>query len=245
MTMSQEKSSISTHRLRKVFDGTVAVNDLTLTVTQGSITGLLGGNGAGKSTTMGMLLGLLQPTSGSIDIFGHDLYKAPEKIAPFINFSSPYVDLPNRLTIRQNLMVYGHLYGILNLKDRIAELTENLQIGALLDRRHGSLSAGQKTRASLAKSLLNRPKILLLDEPTASLDPDTADWVRTLLMDYRKETGATIFMSSHNMYEVERMCDDVIVMKQGDIVARGTPTELLNRFERTNLEEVFLDIARA
>jgi ABC-2 type transport system ATP-binding protein len=243
--MSEKKLSIYTKKLRKVFDGTVAVNDLTLTVAQGSITGLLGGNGAGKSTTMGMLLGLLQPTSGSIHIFGHDLQKAPEHIAPYINFSSPYVDLPNRLTIRQNLMVYGHLYGIDHLKDRIVELTENLQIGALLDRRHGSLSAGQRTRASLAKSLLNKPKLLLLDEPTASLDPDTADWVRTLLMGYREQTNATIFMSSHNMYEVERMCDDVIVMKQGGVVAHGTPGELLTRFERTNLEEVFLDIARA
>jgi len=242
--MVDAKLSIKTSNLRKVFDDTVAVNDLNITVTSGSVTALLGGNGAGKSTTMGMLLGLLQPTSGRIEILGHDLQKARDLIAPFVNFSSPYVDLPNRLTVRENLTVYGHLYGIPHLKNRIDELATHLQITELLDRRHGSLSAGQRTRASLAKSLLNRPQLLLLDEPTASLDPDTADWVRTLLMDYRRETGATIFLSSHNMFEVERMCDDVIVMKQGAVVARGTPVELLTHFKRENLEEVFLDIAR-
>jgi len=236
--------SIHTKNLCKVFDNTVAVDDVSLLVKQGTITGLLGGNGAGKSTTMGMLLGLLQPTSGSIEIMGYELQTARCSIAPYINFSSPYVDLPNRLTVRQNLTVYGHLYGITHVKDRIHELAEQLQIGDLLDRRHGSLSAGQRTRASLAKSLLNKPKLLLLDEPTASLDPDTADWVRTLLIDYRHQTQATLFMSSHNMFEVERMCEDVIVMKQGKIVTRGTPADLLTKFERENLEEVFLDIAR-
>ncbi|MGB9152997.1 MAG: ABC transporter ATP-binding protein [Alphaproteobacteria bacterium] len=242
--MTQQKLSISTKGLRKVFDAVVAVDDVTLAVADGSITALLGGNGAGKSTTMGMLLGLLQPTSGSIDMLGHDLQTERELIAPFINFSSPYVDLPNRLTVRQNLTVYGHLYGIPHIKNRITELAGHLQITGLLDQRHGSLSAGQRTRASLAKSLLNRPRLLLLDEPTASLDPDTADWVRSLLMDYRRETGATIFMSSHNMLEVERMCDDVVMMKQGKIVARGAPQDLLISFKRENLEEVFLDIAR-
>lgn len=243
--MPDQELSIHTKRLRKVFDRIAAVDGVELAVARGSITALLGGNGAGKSTTLGMLLGLLQPTSGSIEMLGHDLQTEREMIAPFINFSSPYVDLPNRLTVRQNLTVYGHLYGIAHLKARIAELAARLQISDLLDQRHGSLSAGQRTRASLAKSLLNYPRLLLLDEPTASLDPDTADWVRTLLMDYRRETGATIFMSSHNMLEVERMCDDVIMMKQGKIVARGTPKDLLARFERENLEEVFLDIARA
>jgi ABC-2 type transport system ATP-binding protein len=235
-TMIDIKLSIETKNLRKVFENTVAVDSLDLTVTTGSITALLGGNGAGKS--------LLQPTSGSISILGHDLEKERDVISPYVNFSSPYVDLPNRLTVKENLTVYGHLYGILNLKDRISELAEHLQIENLLNRRHGSLSAGQRTRASLAKSLLNSPRLLLLDEPTASLDPDTADWVRTLLMDYRIKTGATIFLSSHNMYEVERMCDDVIVMKEGRIVARGTTKDLLTRFARENLEEVFLDIAR-
>ncbi|MDR3448512.1 MAG: ABC transporter ATP-binding protein [Alphaproteobacteria bacterium] len=246
--MHEVKLSIKTIRLRKVFgagpEQTVAVEGLDLAVAAGSTTGLLGGNGAGKSTTMGMLLGLLEPTSGSIDMLGHDLHQRRDLIAPFINFSSPYVDLPNRLTVRQNLTVYGHLYGVADIAARIDELTEQLQIGNLLDRRHGSLSAGQRTRASLAKSLLNKPRLLLLDEPTASLDPDTADWVRGLLMGYRRETGATIFMSSHNMQEVERMCDDVIMMKQGSIVAQGAPQELLASYKRDNLEEVFLDIAR-
>ncbi len=240
----KQKISIRTKDLHKVFDTTVAVDMLTLSVADGSITALLGGNGAGKSTTMSLLLGLLEPTSGSIEILGHDLGTSREKIAPFVNFSSPYVDLPNRLTVRQNLIVYGHLYGVANLKNRMKELAEHLQIEDLLDRRHGSLSAGQRTRASLAKSLLNAPRVLLLDEPTASLDPDTADWVRSLLMAYRATTGATIFMASHNMYEVERMCDDVIVMKRGKIVARGAPHDLMARYERENLEEVFLDIAR-
>ena len=237
-------ASIHTQALRKVFGETVAVENLTLAIIPGSITALLGSNGAGKSTTMGMLLGLLEPTSGCIEMLGHDLQTKRSSIAPYINFSSPYVDLPNRLTVRQNLTVYGHLYGVVNLKERIDELAERLQINDLLDRRHGSLSAGQRTRASLAKSLINSPRLLLLDEPTASLDPDTADWVRGLLMSYRVETGATIFMTSHNMFEVERMCDDVIVMKQGAIVARGAPIDLMTRFEKENLEEVFLEIVR-
>lgn len=242
--MSQEKLSIVTKNLRKVFDETVAVDNLSLGIKAGSITGLLGGNGAGKSTTLAMLLGLLEPTSGSIELLGYDIKTQRCHVAPLINFSSPYVDLPNRLTVRENLTVYGHLYGVAKTKKRIAELGAHLQISDLLDRRHGSLSAGQRTRASLAKSLLNRPCLLLLDEPTASLDPDVADWVRELLMDYRKQTGATIFMSSHNMPEVERMCDDVIIMKEGKISAQGAPQSLLSQFERKNMEEVFLDIAR-
>lgn len=236
--------AIQTEKLRKVFGDLVAVDSVTLNVASGSVTALLGGNGAGKSTTLAMLLGLLQPTSGGIALLGHDLLKDRAAIAPYINFSSPYVDLPNRLTVRQNLIVYGHLYGVAHLKPRIDELAGQLQIADLLDRRHGSLSAGQRTRASLAKSLLNQPRLLLLDEPTASLDPDTADWVRTLLMDYRKNTGATIFMASHNMVEVERMCDDVIMMKAGAVVDRGAPQKLLDTYGRTTLEEVFLDIAR-
>lgn len=236
--------AIETRDLRKAFDNVVAVDGINLSIQAGSITALLGGNGAGKSTTMAILLGLLHPTSGHIHLLGYDLLKDRWAIAPYLNFSSPYVDLPNRLTVRQNLVVYGNLYGVPHLKERIAELADQLQITFLLDRKYGSLSAGQRTRASLAKSLLNKPKLLLLDEPTASLDPDTADWVRTLLMDYRKSTGATVFMASHNMYEVERMCDDVIVMKAGAIVDQGSPQKLLETYSRENLEEVFLDIAR-
>jgi ABC-2 type transport system ATP-binding protein len=236
--------AIETKQLRKVFEKTIAVAGIDLAVQRGTITALLGSNGAGKTTTMAMVLGLLQPTSGSITILGRDLLKDRAAVAASMNFSSPYVDLPNRLTVRQNLIVYGHFYGIPHLKDRIEQLVAQLQITFLLDRRHGSLSAGQRTRASLAKSLLNEPQLLLLDEPTASLDPDTADWVRTLLMDYRAKTGATVFMASHNMHEVERMCDDVVVMKAGKIVDRGSPQYLRKIYSRENLEEVFLDIAR-
>jgi ABC-2 type transport system ATP-binding protein len=238
------KHAIKTNRLRKVFNSIIAVDDIDLDVESATVTGLLGSNGAGKTTTMAMLLGLLQPTSGAITLLGHDLLRERAHIAPYLNFSSPYVDLPNRLTVRQNLIVYGHLYGIAHPDERIRQLADQLQISDLLDRAHGSLSAGQRTRATLAKSLLNEPRLLLLDEPTASLDPDTADWVRTLLMDYREQTGATIFMASHNMFEVERMCDDVIVMRGGKIIGRGSPQQLLETYGRENLEEVFLDIAR-
>jgi ABC-2 type transport system ATP-binding protein len=241
---NQPIPAIEVTSLNKVFDGTPAVDDITFTVAAGQIVGLLGGNGAGKSTTLAMLLGLMQPTSGQIKLLGHDVETEAVLIAPRINFSSPYVDLPNRLTVRQNLEVYSHLYGVLHHKMRIAELAAQLQITELLGRRHGTLSAGQRTRASLAKSLLNKPCLLLLDEPTASLDPDTADWVRTLLMDYRQTTGATIFMASHNMLEVERMCDDVIMMKKGRIIGHDTPRQLIEHYGRDNLEEVFLDIAR-
>ena len=236
--------AIETRNLCKIFDGTVAVDALDLSVIEGSITALLGGNGAGKTTTLAMLLGLLTPTSGTIRLLERDLATERAAIMPQVNFSSPYVDLPNRLTVRQNLTVYGHLYGIVRMRERIDQLAEQLQITELLDRRHGSLSAGQRTRASLAKSLLNKPHLLLLDEPTASLDPDTADWVRTLLMAYRRTTGATIFMASHNMAEVERMCDSVVMMKQSRIVDQGTPAQLCTKYNRDNLEEVFLDVAR-
>lgn len=163
---------------------------------------------------------------------------------PRMNFSSPYVDLPHRLTVRENLTVYGHLYGLTHLKDRIARMAEELDLTAILNRPSGNLSAGQKTRVALAKALLNDPELLLLDEPTASLDPDTADWVRGFLEQYRARTGATILLASHNMAEVERMCDGVLMMKGGRIVDRGTPADLLSRYGRDNLEEVFLDIAR-
>lgn len=242
--MQQMPLAIRTEGLKKTYGELVAVDALDLDIAAGSVTALLGGNGAGKTTTLSMLLGLLQPTAGRIEILGIDLLTRREDVAQYMNFSSPYVDLPNRLTVRQNLIVYGHMYDVKNLKARIAELAEKLRLGAILDRPYGDLSAGQKTRVSLAKAVLNVPRILLLDEPTASLDPDAADWVRQMLLDYRKESGATIFMSSHNMYEVERMCDDVIVMKKGRIVARGSPRALLESYGRENLEEVFLDIAR-
>jgi len=242
--MTKAEYAIETRDLTKSFGDFQAVSRLDLRVRHGTITGLLGGNGAGKSTTLAMLLGLLEPSGGTITMLGRDLKTDRAAIAAAINFSSPYVDLPNRLTVRQNLTIYSLLYGIPQSSERIAELAAQLQIEELLDRRHGSLSAGQRTRASLAKSLLNKPCLLLLDEPTASLDPDTADWVRSLLMDYRQMSGATIFMASHNMLEVERMCDDVIIMKQGQIVDQGAPANLLQSYDRATLEEVFLDIAR-
>lgn len=235
---------LSVQNLTKRFGENVAVDGIHFDIAPGSITALLGGNGAGKTTTLTMLLGLMVPSAGSITILGHDMLKARFDALPFMNFSSPYVDLPGRLTVRQNLIVYGHMYGVPHLKDRIAELGEKLHIAAYLDRRHATLSAGQKTRATLAKALLNKPQVLLLDEPTASLDPDTADWIRTLLMDYRKESGATIFMASHNMSEVERMADDVIMLRRGRIVDRGSPAQLLKTYDRASMEEVFLDIAR-
>ncbi len=242
--MKMVEYALVTSSLRKLYGNVVAVDGIDLDVKAGSVTALLGGNGAGKTTTLAMLLGLLVPTSGSVTVLGCDILKNRFAALPRMNFSSPYVDLPNRLTVRENLIVYGNLYGVPRLKDRIAELAVQLQIEAFLDRPHSSLSAGQKTRATLAKALLNKPALLLLDEPTASLDPDTAEWVRALLLDYRKTTGATLFFASHNMYEVEKMCEDVIVMRRGTIVARGSPQELLHSYERSSLEEVFLDIAR-
>jgi ABC-2 type transport system ATP-binding protein len=242
--MSNQEHAIEAKDLRKTFGATTAVDGIDFTVKAGSVTALLGGNGAGKTTTISILLGLLLPTSGEIRVLGRDILRDRFNALHLMNFSSPYVDLPNRLTVRQNLTVYGNLYNVPRLKARIDEMAEQLQLSDLLDRAHGSLSAGQKTRATLAKALLNKPQLLLLDEPTASLDPDTADWVRTLLMDYQKEARTTIFMASHNMYEVERMADDVIMMRQGRIVDRGSPRYLLETYERDNLEEVFLDIAR-
>ncbi|MEJ0062944.1 MAG: ABC transporter ATP-binding protein [Alphaproteobacteria bacterium] len=230
--------------LRKEYGNVVAVAGLDFTVKCGSITALLGGNGAGKTTTIGMLLGILLPTAGKITVLGADMLRNRYAVLPDMNFSSPYVDLPGRLTLRQNLTVYAHLYGVPEPGRRIGELAADLQIVSLLERPYGQLSAGQKTRAALAKALINRPRLLLLDEPTASLDPDTADWVRGYLHDYRQKTGATILLASHHMGEVERLCDHAIMMRTGEIAAEGSPAELIVSYGRTNLEEVFLDIAR-
>ncbi len=222
-----------------------AVDAIGFTVARGSVTGLLGGNGAGKTTTISMLLGLLLPTAGSVEILGVDMARHRHAVLPRMNFSSPYVELPHRLTVRENLTVYAHLYGLTCVKKRVQELAEHLDLTRFLDRPSGGLSAGQKTRVALAKALLNDPELLLLDEPTASLDPDTADWIRTYLERYRARTGATILLASHNMLEVERLCDGVLMMRQGRIVDRGAPSALLARYGRQTLEEVFLDIARA
>jgi ABC-2 type transport system ATP-binding protein len=239
-----DSPSLDVRHLRKVYGEVVAVDDLTFSVPRGAVLGLLGGNGAGKTTTIAMLLGLLEPTAGEIRVLGVDMLKRRYAALPRMNFSSPYVDLPHRLTVRQNLLFYGRLYGVKDLARRIEEIAEHMQIGPFLDRQSGKLSAGQKTRVALAKALINSPEVLLLDEPTASLDPDTADWVRGYLKDYQHETHATIMLASHNMSEVERLCDDVILLQAGRVFERGSPRELIERFGREDMEEVFLDMAR-
>jgi ABC-2 type transport system ATP-binding protein len=206
--------------------------------------GLLGGNGAGKTTTIAILLGLVLASTGNVRILGIDAFAERTKVQPVMNFESPYVDMPLRITVRQNLTVYGHLYGVDDLKGRIAKLERDLDLGEILDRPTGKLSSGQKTRVSLAKALINNPRVLLLDEPTASLDPDTADWVRRHLTHYCRDTGASLLLASHNMLEVERMCDSVLMMKAGRIVDQGSPRELVARYGRLTMEEVFLDITR-
>jgi ABC-2 type transport system ATP-binding protein len=208
------------------------------------MTALLGGNGAGKTTTIAMIMGLVIPTAGRVCVLGVDMAHHRHRVLHRMNFESPYVEMPMRLTIRQNLTVFGRLYGVDDIAGRIRELADDLDLTGLLDRPTGKLSSGQKTRASLAKSLLNRPEVLLLDEPTASLDPDTADWVRGRLETYRKQRGATVLLASHNMNEVERLCDRVIMMKQGRIEDDDSPARLLARYGRATLEEVFLDVAR-
>jgi len=235
---------VDVRNLSKRFGDVVAVDRICFDLARGSTVGLLGGNGAGKTTTLGMLLGLLLPSSGEIRIFGEDMIRHRYRVLPRINFSSPYVDLPHRLTVRENLIVYGHLYGISQIKSRINQLASDFDLTGFLDRPAGKLSAGQKTRASLAKALLNKPRLLLLDEPTVSMDPDTADVIRGYLEDYQRETSATILLASHNMSEVERLCSDVLVLRAGRIVDRGTPSDLIARFGRQTLEQVFLDISR-
>jgi ABC-2 type transport system ATP-binding protein len=230
--------------LVKRYGETVAVGGVSFTVERGVTAALLGGNGAGKTTTLSILLGLLLPSEGTVRILGEDMRRHRHRVLPRINFSSPYADLPHRLTVRQNLSVFARLYGLSRRRERIARLAEDLQIVRFLDRPAGKLSSGQKTRVALAKALLNEPEVLLLDEPTASLDPDTGDWVRSYLEAYRARTGATILLASHNMGEVERLCSQVMMMKSGLIVDRGSPAELVDRYGRTNLEEVFLHIAR-
>lgn len=238
-------SALDLRRVSKRFGDTVAVDGVSFGVGSGSICGLLGGNGAGKTTTISMLLGLLLPSSGQINVLGEDMLRHRYRVLARMNFSSPYVDLPQRLKVRENLAVYAHLYGIRRPGVRIAELARELDIEAFLKRPYGTLSAGQRTRVALAKSLLNRPELLLLDEPTASLDPDSADRVRSYLLDYQRVSGATLLLASHNMAEVERMCDDVIMMRRGRVVDRDSPAKLVARYGRENLEQVFLDIARA
>jgi ABC-2 type transport system ATP-binding protein len=237
-------SAIKVEALVKHYGEAIAVNGVSFTIANGSITGLLGGNGAGKTTTIGMILGLVAPTSGRALVFGADMARDSHRVLHRVNFESPYVDLPHRLTVRQNLTVFGLLYGVAQIGERIERLARDLDLGEFIDRPAGKLSAGQKTRVALAKALVNDPDLLVLDEPTASLDPDTADWIRGHLEHYRARRNATILLASHNMGEVERLCDRVLMMKRGNVVDDGSPVQLLARYGRQNLEEVFLDVAR-
>ena len=236
--------AVKVDNLVKRYPSAVAVDGISFTVERGVTAASLGGNGAGKTTTLSIVLGLLLPTAGKVEVLGEDMLRHRYRVLPRLNFSSPFVDLPHRLTVRQNLLIYARLYGLPSRRERIESLAADLQISPFLERPAGKLSAGQKTRVALAKALLNEPELLLLDEPTASLDPDTGDWVRSYLESYRTRTGATILMASHNMSEVERLCSDVMMMKAGRIVDRGSPQDLIGRYGRTNLEEVFLHIAR-
>jgi ABC-2 type transport system ATP-binding protein len=242
--MRAESSAISVDGLVKSYRDVVAVDGIDFSVRRGAIVGLLGGNGAGKTTTIAMIMGLVTPSGGAAKVLGVDMARDRHRVLHRINFESPYVEMPMRLTVRQNLRVFGMLYGVADLAGRIEQLAAELDLGELLDRPSGKLSSGQKTRVALAKSLINRPDVLLLDEPTASLDPDTADWVRSHLERYRRERHAAILLASHNMPEVERLCDNVLMMKAGKIVDRGTPSELIARYGRLTMEDVFLDVAR-
>jgi ABC-2 type transport system ATP-binding protein len=236
--------AITVERLVKIYQRGRAVDGISFVLPVGSVTGLLGGNGAGKTTTIAMIMGLVIPTFGSASVLGHDMARSRHKVLGRMNFESPYVAMPARLTVRENLTVFGRLYGVCGLKARISQLVEEFDLGDVLDRATGQLSAGQKTRAALAKALLNDPEVLLLDEPTASLDPDRAEWVRGRLRAYQRRCHATILLSSHNMGEVEELCDFVVIMSYGSVVEIGTPEELIRRYECEGLGEVFAVIAR-
>ncbi len=235
---------IAVERLVKIYKTVTAVDGISFVLQPGSITGLLGGNGAGKTTTIATIMGLVTPTAGRVAVLGAEMPRQRYRVLHRMNFESPYIEVPMRLTVRQNLKVFGRLYGVEDLPARIAQIGSELDLTDLLDRPAGRLSAGQKTRVSLAKALINNPDVLLLDEPTASLDPDTADWVRAHLNRYCNERRATVLLASHNMTEIERLCERVIIMKRGRIEDDDSPVRLLARYGRRTLEEVFLDVAR-
>jgi ABC-2 type transport system ATP-binding protein len=236
---------IQIKNLSKKYKDTLAVKNINFSIEKNRTLGLLGPNGCGKTTSIGMMLGLIKPTSGEILIDNKNIesFKRDE-ILSRINFASPYIELPKKLTVRQNLEVYGRLYGIKDLKSRIEEISEDLDIKNFFNRKTGELSSGQKNRVSLAKSLINKPEILFLDEPTASLDPDIGDFVRTYIQKYRLKNQVTVLLASHNMNEVERLCDSIIMMKNGEIIDRGTCEEIIKKHGRNNLEETFLKLAR-
>ena len=235
---------IEVKKLNKIYDKTIAVKDLSFVINKGKIIGLLGPNGCGKTTTIAMILGLVKPTSGEIIIKGKNLEKERINLLEKMNFISPYVELPKKLTVEENLKVYAGLYGVKNANEKISELVNELRLNKFLKKKTGELSSGQKNRISLAKALINDPEILMLDEPTASLDPDTGDFVRSFIEHYSSKTNVTILLASHNMNEVERLCDSVMMMKDGIIVDTGKSQELISRHGRKNLEEVFLKIVR-
>ena len=239
------KNLVEVKNIKKNYGKNEAVKGISFNIKEDEILGLLGPNGSGKTTTIGMLLGLLKPTSGEIFINGQKLEGNRIEILEQINFISPYIELPKKLTVKQNLTVYGKLYKINNINERIEFLSEKLRLGQLLNSITGELSSGQKNRVSLAKALINEPKVLLLDEPTASLDPEVGDFVRSFLEDYKKEKKISILLASHNMNEVTRLCKSILMMKDGIIIDEGNPKELINKHGRKNLEEVFLKLSRS
>ena len=239
------KILVEVKNIKKNYGKNEAVKGISFNIKEDEILGLLGPNGSGKTTTIGMLLGLLKPTSGEIFINGQKLEGNRIEILEQINFISPYIELPKKLTVKQNLTVYGKLYKINNINERIEFLSEKLRLGGLLNSITGELSSGQKNRVSLAKALINEPKVLLLDEPTASLDPEVGDFVRSFLENYKKEKKISILLASHNMNEVTRLCKSILMMKDGIIIDKGNPDELINKHGRKNLEEVFLKLSRS
>ena len=239
------KNLVEVKNLKKNYGSNNAVKDISFSIKENEVLGLLGPNGCGKTTTIGMMLGLLKPTYGEILIDGKNTEENRIEILQKINFISPYVELPKKLTVEQNLIVYGKLYNVAELKNRIEYLVEKLRLSDLLNRLTGELSSGQKNRVSLAKALINDPIVLLLDEPTASLDPEIGDYVRTFLEDYKKEKNISILLASHNMNEVTRLCRSILMMKDGVIIDKGSPEELIKKHGRQNLEEVFLKLSRS
>ena len=237
-------ATIEVNNLAKQFKNALAVNNISFKINKGTIIGLLGPNGCGKSTTIGMMLGLIKPTSGTVVINGQNIENNRTSLLEKMNFISPYIELPKKLTVEENLKVYGRLYGVKNLEGKISEIMEKLNLTEFKKRKTGELSSGQKNRVSLAKALVNDPEILFLDEPTASLDPDVGDNIRTFIEDFASKKGATILLASHNMNEVERLCHEVMMMKDGKIIDKGKSSDLIKKHGRKNLEEVFLKIVR-